>query len=67
MTPQEFKAWFDCFTVAIEGLPNEDQWKRIKARVADIVDDKPISSKADGLRDLEHAQRKASDANGADD
>jgi hypothetical protein len=42
MTPTEFKAWFDGFTEALAGLPNDDQWKRIKARVAEI-DGKPIS------------------------
>ena len=36
MTPQEFKAWFDGFTEALEGTPNEKQWDRIKARVAEI-------------------------------
>jgi hypothetical protein len=42
MTPTEFKAWFDGFTEALDGIPNEDQWKRIKARVAEI-DGKPTS------------------------
>ena len=36
MTPQEFKAWFDGFTEALEGTPSEKQWDRIKARVAEI-------------------------------
>ena len=36
MTPQEFKAWFDGFTEGLDGAPNEKQWKRIKAKVADI-------------------------------
>lgn len=36
MTPQEFKAWFDGFTEGVAGLPNEDQWARIKARVSQI-------------------------------
>ncbi|RJO66990.1 MAG: hypothetical protein C4523_10890 [Myxococcales bacterium] len=42
MTPQEFKAWFDGFTEALEGTPTDDQWKRIKARVAEI-DGKPVT------------------------
>lgn len=36
MTPKEFKAWFEGFTEAMEGRPTEDQWKKIKARVAQI-------------------------------
>lgn len=36
MTPKEFKAWFDGFTEAMGGIPNKDQWKRIKERVAEI-------------------------------
>ena len=36
MTPTEFKAWFDGFTEALTGTPNKDQWKRLKARVAEI-------------------------------
>lgn len=36
MTPSEFKAWFDGFSEGIENLPTENQWKRIKARVAEI-------------------------------
>ncbi len=36
MTPSEFKAWFDGFTEALDGIPSEAQWKRIKARVAEI-------------------------------
>lgn len=36
MTPQEFKAWFDGFTENCDGPPNEKQWDRIKARVAEI-------------------------------
>ena len=36
MTPQEFKAWFQGFTEALEGTPSEEQWKRIKARVGEI-------------------------------
>lgn len=42
MTPNEFKAWFDGFTEAMGGLPNETQWAKIKARVAEI-DGKAIS------------------------
>jgi hypothetical protein len=42
MTPQEFKAWFDGFTEALPGLPNETQWGKIKERVAQI-DGKPVS------------------------
>ena len=36
MTPKEFKAWFEGFTEAMEGQPTEEQWKKIKARVAQI-------------------------------
>lgn len=42
MTPSEFKAWFGGFTEALEGTPSEEQWKRIKARVAEI-DGRPIT------------------------
>ncbi len=42
MTPQEFKAWFDGFTEAMQGLPNESQWKKIQERVGQI-DGKPVS------------------------
>jgi len=44
MTPSEFKAWFDGFTEALEGVPSEKQWERIKARVAEI-DGKPITER----------------------
>lgn len=36
MTLAEFKAWFEGFTEGMEAAPDEDQWKRIKARVAEI-------------------------------
>ncbi len=36
MTLSEFKAWFEGFTEGMAGAPDEDQWKRIKARVAEI-------------------------------
>jgi hypothetical protein len=36
MTPQEFKAWFEGYTEAIEEAPSQKQWKRIKTRVAEI-------------------------------
>lgn len=42
MTPKEFKAWFEGFTEAMSGLPNEGQWKKIQARVAQI-DGTPVS------------------------
>lgn len=42
MTPKEFKAWFDGFTEAMEGMPSEAQWQKIKARVAEI-DGTPVS------------------------
>lgn len=44
MTPREFKAWFDGFTEAMSGTPTKDQWKRIKAKVAEI-DGEPITEK----------------------
>lgn len=36
MTPREFKAWFEGYSEGIEDAPSERQWKRIKARVAEI-------------------------------
>lgn len=36
MTLSEFKAWFEGFTEGMGAAPDEDQWKRIKARVAEI-------------------------------
>jgi hypothetical protein len=42
MTPKEFKAWFEGFTEAMNGLPTEPQWAKIKARVAQI-DGNPVS------------------------
>jgi hypothetical protein len=36
MTVAEFKAWFEGFTETLEVAPNEKQWERIKARVAEI-------------------------------
>ena len=36
MTPQEFKAWFDGFTEAVDKAPTQKQWARIKERVAEI-------------------------------
>ena len=44
MTPSEFKAWFDGFTEAMQGLPNEDQWKKIRKRVSEI-DGTPITER----------------------
>ncbi|MEZ2132698.1 MULTISPECIES: hypothetical protein [unclassified Sinorhizobium] len=36
MTLSEFKAWFEGFSEIMEGPPDEKQWERIKARVAEI-------------------------------
>lgn len=36
MTLAEFKAWFEGFSETMEAAPNEKQWERIKARVAEI-------------------------------
>jgi len=36
MTLSEFKAWFEGFTECMDGAPDMDQWKRIKARVKEI-------------------------------
>jgi hypothetical protein len=36
MTLSEFKAWFEGLSESMEAPPTEDQWKRIKARVAEI-------------------------------
>lgn len=44
MTPREFKAWFEGFTEALSGVPTKEQWKRIKARVAEI-DGEPITER----------------------
>src|SRR5262245_37913344 len=44
MTPQEFKAWFEGFTEAIDGTPTKAQWKRINERVAEI-DGKPVTER----------------------
>jgi hypothetical protein len=37
MTLAEFKAWFEGFTEDMSGAPTEKQWKKIKARVAEIT------------------------------
>lgn len=39
MNLSEFKAWFEGFTENMDGEPNAKQWKRIKARVAEITPD----------------------------
>lgn len=36
MTLAEFKAWFEGFTEDMDAPPTAKQWKRIKARVAQI-------------------------------
>ena len=36
MKTEEFKAWFEGFTESMDSTPNEKQWKRIKAKVAEI-------------------------------
>jgi hypothetical protein len=36
MTLSEFKAWFEGLSESMEAPPTEDQWKRIKTRVAEI-------------------------------
>lgn len=36
MNLSEFKAWFEGFTESMKTAPNEKQWARIKARVAEI-------------------------------
>ncbi len=36
MTLSEFKAWFEGFTECMDGAPDKEQWKRIKARVKEI-------------------------------
>jgi hypothetical protein len=37
MTLSEFKAWFEGYTESLEGAPTEKQFKRIKAKVAEIT------------------------------
>lgn len=44
MTPSEFKAWFGGFTEALDDRPSDEQWKRIKARVAEI-DGQPVTER----------------------
>lgn len=34
MTPEEFKAWFEGFTDGIGAVPNQEQWEKIKKKVA---------------------------------
>lgn len=36
MTPQEFKAWFEGFTEAMEGPPTAAQWDRIQQKVKSL-------------------------------
>jgi len=36
MTLAEFKAWFEGYTEAMSGAPNDSQWKRIQEKVAKI-------------------------------
>lgn len=43
MTLSEFKAWFEGFTDGMDGPPPEKQWKKIKARVAEITGE-PITA-----------------------
>jgi hypothetical protein len=38
MTLSEFKAWLEGFTEAIGGPPSQEQWDRIKEKVASIVE-----------------------------
>jgi hypothetical protein len=38
MTLSEFKAWLEGFTEVIDGPPSQEQWDRIKEKVASIVD-----------------------------
>lgn len=37
MTPQEFKAWLEGFSEAIDEAPTPEQWAKIKAKAAKIV------------------------------
>ena len=37
MTLSEFKAWFEGYTEGLDGAPTEKQFKRIKAKVAEIT------------------------------
>lgn len=36
MTLSEFRSWLDGFSEAIVGAPNEDQWAKIKAKLATV-------------------------------
>lgn len=42
MTPNEFKSWFEGFSESISGIPNKEQWKKIKIRVLEI-NGKPVT------------------------
>lgn len=44
MTLTEFKAWFEGFTEGFDKPPTEKQWKRIKARIAEI-DGNPVTER----------------------
>lgn len=50
MTLSEFKAWFDGFTEAMDRPPDERQWERVKAKVAEIgVDRAPFAPEWTGI------------------
>jgi hypothetical protein len=55
MTLSEFKAWFEGYTEGLDGAPTEKQFKRIKAKVAEITGT-PISQTVfiDRYRDYHH-------------
>ncbi len=36
MTPNEFKAWFEGFSEAVDGAPTPAQWQRISEKVATL-------------------------------
>jgi hypothetical protein len=44
MTPNEFKAWFEGFTEAMDGQPTAAQWAKVRDRVAEI-DGKPVTER----------------------
>ena len=44
MKINEFKAWLDGYSEAIHGMPNEQQWSRIKDQIEQVVDTMQIAS-----------------------
>lgn len=43
MTLNEFKAWFEGFTEAMDGAPSADQWAKIKAKLDQVRAAEPLN------------------------